>query len=57
MAQREGVGNEEAVKYTRAAATVLQTAVTGGALEDVRSRLSDDYEEPSASRDLPHRDC
>ena len=46
MAQREGVGNEEAVKYTRAVATVLQTAVTGGALEDVRSWLSDNYEEP-----------
>ncbi len=45
VAQREGVGNDEAVKHVRAVATVLQTAVTGGELGDVRSQLSDDYEE------------
>jgi uncharacterized protein (DUF2267 family) len=45
VAQKEGVGNDEAVKHARAVATVVQTAVTGGELEDVRSQLSDDYEE------------
>jgi uncharacterized protein (DUF2267 family) len=45
VAQREGVTNDEAVKHARAVATVLQTAVTEGELEDVRSQLSDDYKE------------
>ena len=45
MARKEGVGQEEAVRHARAVATVVQTAVTGGALEDVRSQLSQDYEE------------
>ena len=45
VAQKEGVGNDEAVKHARAVATVLQTAVTGGELEDVRSQLGDEYEE------------
>jgi uncharacterized protein (DUF2267 family) len=45
VAQREGVGTDEAVLHARAVATVLQTAVTGGVLEDVRSQLSNDYEE------------
>src|SRR3712207_9209576 len=30
VAQKEGVGNDEAVRHARAGATVLQTAVTGG---------------------------
>ncbi len=45
VAQREGVGTDEAIRHARAVATVLQTAVTEGELEDVRSQLSDDYEE------------
>ena len=46
VAQKEGTTNsEEAVKHARAVATVLQTAVSGGELEDVRSQLGDDYEE------------
>ncbi len=53
VAQREGVGTDEATRHARAVATVLQTAVTGGELDDVRSQLSDDYKElfgqPSSS--------
>ena len=45
VAHKEGTESEEAVKDARAVATVLQTAVTGGALEDVRSQLGNDYEE------------
>ena len=45
VAQKEGVGHDEAVRHARAVATVVQTAVTGGELEDVRSQLSDEYEE------------
>jgi uncharacterized protein (DUF2267 family) len=45
VAQKEGTDREEAVKHARAVATVLQTAVTGGELEDVRSQLGNDYEE------------
>ena len=46
VAQKEGTTNsEEAVKHARAVATVLQTAVSGGELEDVRSQLGNDYEE------------
>lgn len=45
VAQKEGVGVEEAVKHARAVAAVLQTAVTGGELDDVRSQLWDDYKE------------
>ena len=46
VAQKEGTTNsEEAVKHARAVATVLQTAVTGGELEEVCSQLGNDYEE------------
>jgi uncharacterized protein (DUF2267 family) len=45
VAEKEGTNSEEAVKHARAVATVLQTAVTGGELEDVRSQLGNDYEE------------
>jgi uncharacterized protein (DUF2267 family) len=45
VAEKEGANSEEAVKHARAVATVLQTAVTGGELEDVRSQLGNDYEE------------
>jgi uncharacterized protein (DUF2267 family) len=45
VAQKEGVDRDEAVRHARAVATVVQTAVTGGELDDVRSQLGDDYEE------------
>jgi len=45
VAEKEGVGREEAVKHARAVATVLQTAVTEGEIEDVRSQLGKGYEE------------
>jgi uncharacterized protein (DUF2267 family) len=45
VAQKEGIFNDEAIRHARAVATVLQTAVTGGELEDVRSQLGNDYEE------------
>ena len=45
VARKEGVGQDEAVKHARAVAAVLQTAVTGGELEDVRTQLGKGYEE------------
>jgi uncharacterized protein (DUF2267 family) len=45
VAGKEGVGKDEAVRHARAVATVVQTAVTGGELDDVRSRLGDAYKE------------
>ncbi len=45
VAQKEGVSNDEAVRHARAVATVLQTAVTGGEIDDVRSQLGNEYEE------------
>ncbi len=45
VAEKEGVGRDEAVRHARAVATVVQTAVTGGELDDVRSQLGDDYRE------------
>jgi len=45
VARKEGSSNDEAIRHARAVATVLQTAVTGGELEDTRSQLGDGYEE------------
>jgi uncharacterized protein (DUF2267 family) len=45
VAHNEDVSNDEAIRHARAVATVLQTAVTGGEIEDVRSQLGNDYEE------------
>ena len=45
VAQKEGVGQDEAAKHARAVATVLQTAVTGGELDHVRSQLGNEYKE------------
>jgi uncharacterized protein (DUF2267 family) len=45
VARKEGVSQDEAVKHARAVATVVQTAVTGGEVDDVRSQLGNDYEE------------
>jgi uncharacterized protein (DUF2267 family) len=45
VAQRAGVSRDEAVKHARAVATVVQTAVTGGEVDDVRSQLGNEYEE------------
>jgi|SRR5215204_1728580 len=45
VAKRGGVSRDEAVRHARAVATVMQTAVTGGEIDDVRSQLGDEYEE------------
>jgi uncharacterized protein (DUF2267 family) len=45
VAQKEGASNDEAIRHARVVATVLQTAVTGGELEDIRSQLGNGYEE------------
>ena len=45
VARKEGSSNDEAIRHARAIATVLQTAVTGGELEDIRSQLGNGYEE------------
>ena len=45
VAKKEGVGTDEAIRHTRAVATVVQTAVTGGELDGVRSQLGDEYRE------------
>jgi uncharacterized protein (DUF2267 family) len=45
VAQKEGVDHDKAVKHARAVATVLQTAVTGGEVDDVRSQLGNEYGE------------
>jgi uncharacterized protein (DUF2267 family) len=47
VARKEGVSNDEdeAIRHARAVATVVQTAVTGGELEDIRSQLGNGYEE------------
>jgi uncharacterized protein (DUF2267 family) len=45
VAQKAGVDHNEAVTHARVVATVLQTAVTGGEIDDVRSQLGNDYEE------------
>jgi uncharacterized protein (DUF2267 family) len=45
VAEKESANSEEAVKHARAVATVRQTAVTGGELEDLRSQLGNDYKE------------
>ena len=45
VAQREGVSQDEAIRHARAVATVVQTAVTGGEIDDVRSQLGNEYEE------------
>ena len=45
VAQKDGVSKDEATRHARAVATVLQTAVTGGELEDVRSQLGTGYKE------------
>jgi uncharacterized protein (DUF2267 family) len=45
VARKEGSSNDEAIRHARALATVLQTAVTGGELEVIRSQLGNGYEE------------
>jgi uncharacterized protein (DUF2267 family) len=45
VAQREDVSQDEAIRHARAVATVVQTAVTGGEIDDVRSQLGNEYEE------------
>lgn len=43
VAQKEGVGRQEAEAHARAVGTTLQTAVTEGEMEDVRNMLTSDY--------------
>jgi uncharacterized protein (DUF2267 family) len=45
ICEREGVDPETAAMHVRAVFTVLQSAVTPGEFADVRSNLSEDYEE------------
>ncbi len=45
VAHKEGVDHDAAVKHARAVATVLQTAVTEGEINDVRSQLGNEYGE------------
>jgi len=45
VAHKEGVSQEEAIRHARAVATVVQTAVSGGELGDVRSQLGNGYRE------------
>jgi uncharacterized protein (DUF2267 family) len=45
VARKEGASNDEAIRHARAVATVVQTAVTGGELEDIRTQLGNGYEE------------
>lgn len=42
VAEKEGVGREEAVPHARAVGTVLQRAVTAGEMDDVRWQLKDE---------------
>jgi uncharacterized protein (DUF2267 family) len=45
VARKESSSNDGAIRHARAVATVLQTALTGGELEDIRSQLGNGYEE------------
>jgi uncharacterized protein (DUF2267 family) len=45
VAEKEGVAKVEAVGHARAVATVVQTAVTEGELDDMRSQLGAAYGE------------
>ncbi len=45
VAEKEGVGVDEATVHARAVATVLQTAVTPGEMGDVRHQLKPEYED------------
>ena len=45
VAQKEGVGKDDAVSHARAVATVVQTAVSEGELDDIRSQLGGGYKE------------
>ena len=45
VAEKEGVGREEAANHARAVGAVLQRAVTPGEMDDVRWQLKDEYAE------------
>ena len=45
VAGKEGVRKDEAVRHARAVATVVQTAVTEGELDGIRSQLDATYGE------------
>ncbi len=45
VAEKEGVGREEAMRHAQAVGAVLQQAVTAGEMNDVRWQLKDEYAE------------
>lgn len=45
VAEKEGVGVEEATTHARAVGAVLQEAVTEGELDDIRQQLKPEYDE------------
>ena len=45
VAEKEGVGREDAVTHARAVGTTLQQAVTAGEMDNVRWQLKDEYVE------------
>ena len=45
VAEKEGVGREEATRHARAVGAVLQRAVSAGEMDDVRWQLKDEYGE------------
>jgi uncharacterized protein (DUF2267 family) len=57
VAQREGVGRDEAVRHARAVATVVQTAVTGGKSTTYAPSSGTSKRSSSARRGPPLRVC
>jgi uncharacterized protein (DUF2267 family) len=55
VAQKEGVGHEEAVRHARAVATVLQTAVTGARSTTCAPSSGQSTRSSSVSQGLPHK--
>ncbi len=45
VAEKEGVGEPEAIHHARTVALVLQEAVTTGEMDDIRDQLKDEYAE------------
>ena len=45
VAEKEGVGEPEAIRHARAVALVLQEAITTGEMDDVRGQLKPEYQE------------
>ncbi len=45
VGEKEGVGQDEAIRHARAVALVLQEAVTTGEMDDIRDQLKPEYAE------------